>query len=274
MLRTASRSLARAAFVPRAAARLATPLPRSFVVPQLRTFATTPFRSASSDPELLRKLESEFKHEQESEGGEKAEVPEKVQELAKDWKFIESSLSEKVTLTRSIGDETVTLEFLVTIPEDEVPQEEMSEDELAAEEEPAASLEKKMGARGQTDVLPEEQEEFEGQEPYPLPIDVTIEKKGISEVLNFKVSLSDGVFVIEQVLVGKSKEILRNVDFDPYAPAFNSLDDALQGHFYAYLEERGIDEALAQALPEYCDWKEQKEYVNWLSNVRDFVKKQ
>ena len=38
-----------------------------------------------------------------------------------------------------------------------------------------------------------------------------------------------------------------------------------------YLDERGVNTALAIFVPDYIDMKEQKEYVRWLENVKGFV---
>jgi complement component 1 Q subcomponent-binding protein len=54
-------------------------------------------------------------------------------------------------------------------------------------------------------------------------------------------------------------------------PVYEELDEELQTTFSKYLEERGIDTALATFLPDYVDYKEQKEYVNWLKDVNEFV---
>lgn len=53
---------------------------------------------------------------------------------------------------------------------------------------------------------------------------------------------------------------------------FEDLDDALQGDFNEYLKERGFDEELADFITEYVQFKEQKEYKNWLESVASFVK--
>ncbi|RCH81031.1 hypothetical protein CU097_000071, partial [Rhizopus azygosporus] len=36
-----------------------------------------------------------------------------------------------------------------------------------------------------------------------------------------------------------------------------------------YLEERGINSALANFLPDYIEYKEQKEYIQWLDNMKN-----
>lgn len=49
-------------------------------------------------------------------------------------------------------------------------------------------------------------------------------------------------------------------------PPFGNLDEDLQVLLERYLEERGINTALALWIPEYIDFKEQREYLNWLSS--------
>jgi complement component 1 Q subcomponent-binding protein len=49
------------------------------------------------------------------------------------------------------------------------------------------------------------------------------------------------------------------------------LDEGVQTLFERYLEERGVNTALANFLPDYVEYKEQKEYLQWLQNVKSFV---
>ena len=37
------------------------------------------------------------------------------------------------------------------------------------------------------------------------------------------------------------------------------------------MEERGIDSGLALFIPDLAEFKEQKEYVRWLANMKKFV---
>lgn len=54
-------------------------------------------------------------------------------------------------------------------------------------------------------------------------------------------------------------------------PQFDHLDEALQTDFENFLEERGIDSNLALFIPDLAEYKEQKEYVQWLENVKSFI---
>ena len=50
-------------------------------------------------------------------------------------------------------------------------------------------------------------------------------------------------------------------------PPFENLDEDLKDLITKYLEERGIDANMATFLPNYVDFKEQKEYVRWLESM-------
>ena len=54
-------------------------------------------------------------------------------------------------------------------------------------------------------------------------------------------------------------------------PRFDELEDALQDQFHQYLVERGFDEEFGNFVAEYAEWKEQGQYMNWLSQVKQFV---
>lgn len=47
---------------------------------------------------------------------------------------------------------------------------------------------------------------------------------------------------------------------------FGTLDENLQVLFDRYLEERGVNTAMANFIQNYINYKEQKEYVNWLQS--------
>lgn len=54
-------------------------------------------------------------------------------------------------------------------------------------------------------------------------------------------------------------------------PPFEQLDEQVQETFEEYLNARGITSQLANAIPDYIDVKEQKEYLAWLNRVRNFA---
>lgn len=92
--------------------------------------------------------------------------------------------------------------------------------------------------------------------------------------LQFETVAQDGMIVIDNVLYHKSTELATaktaHADWERrglYAgPPFANLDEDLQVLLERYLDERGINTALALFIPDYIDYKEQKEYVSWLSS--------
>lgn len=82
------------------------------------------------------------------------------------------------------------------------------------------------------------------------------------------------MIVIDNVFYHKSAQLTTaktpSADWEKrglYAgPPFSNLDEDLQVLLERYLDERGINTALALFIPDYIDYKEQKEYIAWLSS--------
>jgi len=118
----------------------------------------------------------------------------------------------------------------------------------------------------------EDMGEEESQEPsFPAHLNITVERPG-KGALQFEAIAQDGLIVIEQVYYfkdsAKAHDVSAATDMkgDPYTgPPFGNLDEDLQVLFEKYLEERGINTQLALFVPEYIDFKEQREYLGWLS---------
>jgi complement component 1 Q subcomponent-binding protein len=97
--------------------------------------------------------------------------------------------------------------------------------------------------------------------------------------LAFETILADGVFLVNYVAYYQdtklASELTAEADwkrrgFYP-GPQFETLDSDIQILFEKYLEERGINTAVAMFIPNYVDYKEQKEYISWLKNVKNFI---
>lgn len=56
-------------------------------------------------------------------------------------------------------------------------------------------------------------------------------------------------------------------------PEFSDLDESLQKALHKYLKARGIDGSLRDFLHEYMMSKDEREYLTWLKNVKEFVGK-
>lgn len=108
---------------------------------------------------------------------------------------------------------------------------------------------------------------------FPIRINVTIEKAGKGS-MQVETIAEDGMIQIENVYYYQKAELADAQTADLnwskrnlYAgPPFGNLDEYLQVLLERYLDERGINTALALFVPEYVDFKEQKEYLSWLSS--------
>lgn len=131
-------------------------------------------------------------------------------------------------------------------------------------------------------VAPEDQVEDEDLESpgesFPARVNVVISKDG-KGALRVETIAQDGMIVIENVYYYKnaaeadaqSAEVEHKTSQMYVGPPFGNLDEDLQILFERYLDERGINTALALFVPDYIDMKEQKEYLRWLGDVKTFV---
>ncbi len=114
-----------------------------------------------------------------------------------------------------------------------------------------------------------------------LPLTVVITKPGQKGSLDMEVTASDSEFFLESVAYFEDAKMALDPsaqgDFarsDAYGgPVFQELDEGLQENFSVFLEERGFNDALAEFIPAYIEYKEQNEYMRWLKNVEEFVAK-
>lgn len=263
--------------------------------PRLGAQFSTSFRSREKegtvDDELAAKIQSELELEKMREADD--DMPLSVKEFLENGPFriVDKPGEEEVELIRQFGDETIRVEFSIadlnaTSP-DELDENGLfndssdGEDIAAGQSGGAQSKAGKSEGRVQTgnDEM-EEDEEFDDETPvsFPSRVNVTIEKAN-GGALQFEAVAQDGMIVIDNVFYHKSAQLATaktaNADWERrglYAgPPFGNLDEDLQVLLERYLDERGINTALALFIPDYIDYKEQKEYVSWLSNVKDFV---
>ncbi|KAG1437931.1 hypothetical protein G6F56_012862 [Rhizopus delemar] len=128
------------------------------------------------------------------------------------------------------------------------------------------------------DMIESEANEEEEPVSFPVRASVTIEKDGQGAVTIDTVA-QDGEIAIESVMYYKDNKLANDQSAESdwqrrglyIGPQFAELDESLQQLYERYLEERGIDSALANFLPDYVEYKEQKEYVEWLDNMKKFV---
>ena len=123
----------------------------------------------------------------------------------------------------------------------------------------------------------EEGETEEGQDPsFPAHVSVTIERPG-KGALQIDTVAQDGLIAIDSVYYYQDAKHLDPKSSEQEAqaarlytgPPFGNLDEDLQVLLEKYLDERGINTTMALFVPEYIDYKEQKEYLRWLQSKCD-----
>lgn len=108
---------------------------------------------------------------------------------------------------------------------------------------------------------------------FPARLNVMIEKRG-KGTLQIETTVQDGEVVIDNVFYFANTELAdaQTAEMDwkrrnlYEGPPFGNLDEDLQVLLERYLDERGVNTALALWVPEYIDFKEQREYLGWLSS--------
>lgn len=131
---------------------------------------------------------------------------------------------------------------------------------------------KPVGEEGEEGASGEEEQSF------PSRLNIIIEKSG-KGAMAIEAVVQDGMVVIDNVYyyndvahaTAKTADKVHERQDLYVGPPFGNLDEDLQVMFERYLDERGINTALAIFVPDYIDMKEQKEYVRWLENVKGFV---
>ena len=113
---------------------------------------------------------------------------------------------------------------------------------------------------------------------FPARVNVMIEKPG-KGTLQIETTAQDGEVVIDNVCYFADTELAdaQTAELDwkrrnlYEGPPFGNLDEDLQVLLERYLDERGVNTALALWVPEYIDFKEQREYLRWLSSKSSFL---
>lgn len=109
---------------------------------------------------------------------------------------------------------------------------------------------------------------------FPARVNVKVTRDGQKGALVIEAVAQDGEIIIDNVYYFADKAIAdpQNADQEwrrkaTYAgPPFGNLDEGLQIGLEKYLEERGVNTSMALFIPDYIDFKEQKEYIRWLES--------
>ncbi|KAG0744631.1 hypothetical protein G6F57_008697 [Rhizopus arrhizus] len=251
LFRASLRAIAR----PNAIKAVITPKVTSRVVPAFqatRSFSTTFVRMGTGavDADLVHKLDEEFQYEKSNEEPE----PEFIKEFleANSFKIEDKSGVDEVSLTRTFGNEKIRILFSISDINNTPPESFLPEDDM---------------------IEPENIED--GDEPVSFPVRAS-EGQG---AVTIDTVAQDGEIAIESVMYYKDNKLANDQSAESdwqrrglyIGPQFSELDENLQQLYERFLEERGINSALANFLPDYVEYKEQKEYVQWLENMKKFI---
>ncbi|XP_027352856.1 uncharacterized protein At2g39795, mitochondrial-like [Abrus precatorius] len=211
-------------------------LPRGTTIPILPSlrFSNAFATNASADDSLIQVLQSEIHCAQDEDHAQHhVEVPD-------DFPFeIEDNPGERtIQLKRQYEDETIKVQ--VDIPN--VAPEENEDDD--------------------------EGEKNDSESSIPLVVSVF---KGNGVCLEFGVTAFPDEISIDSLSIKQSEESEDQLAYE--GPEFTDLDENLQKAFHKYLEIRGIKPSTTNFLQEYMFSKDNKEYLMWLKNLKNFIEK-
>jgi complement component 1 Q subcomponent-binding protein len=246
--------------------------------------------AAESDEELSAKLDSEIQLEQEMKSSE--QEPASIKDFLQNSSFdlVDTPGQEDVKLVRDFGEEKITVSFSIADinnydPYSESPEESFEEDEFSDSIQNSNKqdhVQSTGGARSANaeEAYENEEGEFDEESAAPTRLTITIEKPSKGKgALTIDAScdggniMVDNLYYYEDVNVAKMETpeaAQKRATLYP-GPPFGSLDEDLQVLVDRFLEERGIDQAMAVFIPDYVDVKEQREYLRWLNNVKTFI---
>ncbi|KAE8136372.1 mitochondrial glyco protein [Aspergillus pseudotamarii] len=267
---------------------------QSALKPSYAAFSTSSVfkqSQAEGDFELAAKLEDELKHEKASGLEDLDSSVQNIQYVLQNnsWEVKDVPGDQEVVLTKKFGNEEIRLTFTVADLQNLSEQEEFDDQALSDELDFEAGHQPvNRGANGNVAQHPEDRvapadrelDELDRDlEPsFPARVNITVEKPSNGALL-IQTVVQDGLFQIEEVSYFSKPDLAHAQTAEKdwarqslYAgPPFENLDEDLQTFLERYLEERGINAELANMIPDYIQVKEQKEYVRWLENVKNFI---
>lgn len=245
----------------------------------------------TADVELSARLEYERAME-EAETKNSAALPQELEDFLadSDFKIQDQPGTENVIVTKQFGkNETIRVEVNISDVTDQQ-DDSMGDEDMALDDEPDYGVDNTSGGKrtinqsgvkgGKIDVVAEDSiapsdrdavaEETSG---FPLNVSIVIDKGAIGAT-NILASVQDGHLEIEYVhyyprsdlIDPKTAEASKEAQNVYGGPGFQYLDIELQGMYETYLQERGINEQLFEFLTRYVEYKEQREYVQWLES--------
>ncbi|KAH7394169.1 regulatory protein-like protein suaprga1 [Phaeosphaeria sp. MPI-PUGE-AT-0046c] len=255
--------------------------------------------SGAVSDELVAKLQSEISMEEDMK--EDDDLSTNIKEYLENSPFeIEDKPGhQEVVLTRTFGDEKIRLTFTTADLNNNAGEEVVEDgayDDADMDVQSGGANTKGSINQGRTQdgnvrvapedrIAPADREELEDeydedgqQQGFPAHASIRIERAGKGAIA-IEATAQDGDFLIEDLYYFPSADLADPATAEKdwsrrtlyTGPPFSNLDEDLQILLEKYLEERGINTRLALFIPDYIDHKEQKEYIKWLNNVKNFI---
>jgi len=257
-------------------------------------------RDEGASEELVAKLQSEISVEEGMKEDEDLSANIKDYLENSPFEIEDKPGSQEIVLTRTYNDEKIRITFstsdLNENQADELVEDNAIYDDADMDVQSGGANTKGAINKGRTQdgnvriapedsIAPADREELEDdyedegqQEGFPARANILIERPG-KGALAIEATAQDGDFLIDDLYYFPSADLAdpKTAEQDwsrrsiYTGPPFNNLDEDLQILLEKYLEERAINTRLALFIPDYIDHKEQKEYIRWLNNVKNFV---
>ncbi|KAJ9121167.1 hypothetical protein QFC24_004841 [Naganishia onofrii] len=247
-------TVARPAVVARAARVVVAP--RWSTVSAAKAFSTSSIRlgGGQTDAALSAKLAEEYAYEQDSATALAGREPEWLEEFTSNgiWKIVDRVGADEVTLERQFGNEKIKLTFSIS----------------DLDNPPDIS-----------DLATDQEAEAPAQDSFPVRASLNITKSGTPGALVLDLLVEDESFIIDNTSFYPERALAEDMTAEGdwkrrgtyVGPRFDHLDEEVQSQFEQFLEERDVNGNLAMFIPLYAEYKEQKEYVSWLGNVKNFI---
>lgn len=208
-----------------------------------RSMASVPKRGISysaASQKLLRIVSSEFDHEQSNYAIDESFQPflEKAQ-----FTLVENENSPLITLHKEVGNQSVNVTFLARTPDSSM----------------------------------EDEAQYEGDQQQDFhDFQVAIQKTNSKNSILFECSTQQSeITILALTVTSKLDKInphnvyLTNKEYR--GPEINTLDDKLQASLIDYLESLGVDDQMGNFIESYSLDKEQRLYMEWLGNFKQFL---
>mmetsp|Transcript_43098 Transcript_43098/g.119203 ORF Transcript_43098/g.119203 Transcript_43098/m.119203 type:complete len:282 (+) Transcript_43098:11-856(+) len=240
---------------------------KAIVRPQLTLPLTITARTFSTEPTLVEALAHEMMEE---EGNDEIdqELLDAQQIVLQHFDIDDTDGKGIITLTRQLGDENIKIMFDCQAGQpDDLDSYDFGDDGVNINEEGNAKRVKYQQLNDESGEYEDSDDMFSSDQGHPFEVIVS---KGDSS-LSFDCSASAGANMEIRGIRMITSEFKDNEDMIYDGPVFNTLVESVQTGFYDYLAMRGIDDNFSFFVLTYSKDKEQREYVNWLKTVAEFV---